>query len=758
MKKYLVLLFISFFTSDLIAQSYELYGSDTINRINVKGEKVGLWILLSNNSNGEKIKVSEGNFNQGKKEGKWRDYYANGEKKSIVEYKDGRPNGEVAMFEENGQLKESGTWANNRWNGPYKLYYSTGTIKQNFFFSKEGRRDGKQIYYYPNGKVAIEGNWDEGKENGSVSGYTIDGNICSEKTFNKGVVIEEKLIGKCPEFERVSDSLLIIELAKNSTGLNDFQTLYNSNGQKSKEGFFVNNTLSNGKTYLYDSSGKLMKVVLYKNGMFAGFEINKAPNKEDEQRLRIYEEVKKNEAFFSENLKKREEELLKVKELLNQKNKELEVKQNIIFEKSKEIQIKDEELTARLLQNQLLAKDQYIKELLIKKNQREIDIQKAANEESKVVIGSLYKNKLIKEILLQNQITENEKNAQSLKLAQQQDQLNEAELQRQKIIGNAFFAGFILILCLMLFVYKNYREKNKINNELASKNKLIEEQNSNVIAQKNLIATKNQEITDSINYAQRIQKSLLPPLDEVKRALPDSFILFKPKDIVSGDFYWFSESENKFLIAAADCTGHGVPGAFMSTIGSEKLNEAVKDSDDVSVILNLVNRGMKKVLHQTSQDDSTRDGMDISLCAFNKEMAQVEYAGANRPLWVVKKIDNRNVIESASSQQLATNNYQLIETKATKFAIGGFTEDEQIFTKHTVGLQKGDTIYIFTDGYADQFSPKDKKLMARKFKEIILSIQDKTMKEQKEHLGSFIEDWKGNMEQTDDILVIGVRV
>jgi serine phosphatase RsbU (regulator of sigma subunit) len=275
------------------------------------------------------------------------------------------------------------------------------------------------------------------------------------------------------------------------------------------------------------------------------------------------------------------------------------------------------------------------------------------------------------------------------------------------------------------------------------------EKTAEVVAQKEFIEEKNREITDSINYAQRIQRSLLPPIAEVKAVLPQSFILFQPKDIVSGDFYWFYNSlesgggkeDKTILIASADCTGHGVPGAFMSTIGAEKLNEAVKETTDVSLILNRVNRGLKKVLRQTEKADSTRDGMDIALCAFNKEMNRIEYAGANRPLWLVRK-----------------GGTDIEEIKATKVAIGGYTEDEQLFTKHTVDLQKGDSIYIFSDGYADQFSPQDKKLMTRKFKEILLSIQNKNMEEQREFLGTFINEWRGDMEQTDDILVIGIRV
>ncbi|MCE3278295.1 MAG: protein serine/threonine phosphatase [Bacteroidetes bacterium] len=317
---------------------------------------------------------------------------------------------------------------------------------------------------------------------------------------------------------------------------------------------------------------------------------------------------------------------------------------------------------------------------------------------------------------------------------EKKDALSEEEKQRQRLIIYSVSAGFALVLLLAIFILKGYRQKQKDN-------LIISAQKAEVERSKHIVEEKQQEILDSISYAQRIQNAILPPIEEVYSALPQSFILFKPKDIVAGDFFWFETRSNKILIAAADCTGHGVPGAFMSTIGSEKLNEAVKESTDVSEILNLVNRGMKKVLRQSEKADSTRDGMDIALCAFNKEMTKVDYAGANRPLWIIRK-----------------GNSEIEETKATKVAIGGYTEDEQIFTKHTIDLQTGDSIYIFSDGYADQFSPQDKKLMTRKFKEILLSIQDKTMEEQKQFLGTFIEDWRGDMEQTDDILVIGIRV
>ena len=322
------------------------------------------------------------------------------------------------------------------------------------------------------------------------------------------------------------------------------------------------------------------------------------------------------------------------------------------------------------------------------------------------------------------------------KILEQRNTLTEqlSKIQTQNLILSLFVVVLILVISLTFFIYRNFRQNKKINIELDIRNKKIETAYS-------IIGVKNQEITDSINYALRIQTSILPPLDLIKSSFTESFVLFKPKDIVAGDFYWFSETDNRLLIAAADCTGHGVPGALMSTICSEKLNEAVAITDDVSDILQATNIRLKKVLRQSDKINSTRDGMDIAICAFNKDLTQVEFSGANRPIWIIRN-----------------NNLEIEETKATKVAIGGLTEDEQIFTKHTIKLQKGDSVYLFSDGYADQFSPQDKKLMTRKFKEIILSIQNKTMEEQKEYLGSFIDEWKGNMEQTDDILVIGVRV
>lgn len=252
---------------------------------------------------------------------------------------------------------------------------------------------------------------------------------------------------------------------------------------------------------------------------------------------------------------------------------------------------------------------------------------------------------------------------------------------------------------------------------------------------------KEKEITDSIKYAMRIQQAKLPDLNTINNLLPNSFVLFKPKDIVSGDFYFLQEKSGLIFIAAGDCTGHGVPGAILSMIGSERLEEAIYKSSDTSDILGRLNIGVKRALRQSESDESTRDGMDIALCSIDRETRTVKYAGANRPIWIIKN-----------------NTKQLEEIKATKAAIGGLTRDDQYFKSHETKLEPGDTFYICTDGFADQFNGRDgKKLMTKKLKEILIGIQDQSMQEQKNYLNDFFEKWRDGSEQVDDILIIGVR-
>jgi two-component system, sensor histidine kinase LadS len=292
------------------------------------------------------------------------------------------------------------------------------------------------------------------------------------------------------------------------------------------------------------------------------------------------------------------------------------------------------------------------------------------------------------------------------------------------------------------------KEKQKI---LETQKEVLEtqvlERTAEIVEQKHVIEEKNKDITDSISYAKTIQEAILPDKEIKYRIFPDAFVLFKPKDIVSGDFYWFAEKNGKRIIAACDCTGHGVPGALMSMIGNNILNQIVNEKGITSPaeILNILHKEIYKALKQADQSNA-KDGMDIVLVTFSGE-TEIEYAGAQRPLWIIH------------NQAGTTDEQRVTEIKGDKFSIGGTqTEEERKFSNHSVSLAKGDRIYLFSDGYADQFSGDNKKLMTRKFKEILVSIQKLGMTEQEKFLNEFIEDWKGNFEQTDDVLVIGVKI
>ncbi|MFI5149776.1 MAG: SpoIIE family protein phosphatase [Bacteroidia bacterium] len=270
---------------------------------------------------------------------------------------------------------------------------------------------------------------------------------------------------------------------------------------------------------------------------------------------------------------------------------------------------------------------------------------------------------------------------------------------------------------------------------------IIQERTAEVVKQKEVIELKNKDITDSINYAKRIQEAILPTKENFKSLFPDSFILYKPKDIVSGDFYWLSEKNDKIYFAAADCTGHGVPGAFTSMIGNSLLNEIVNDKGiaEPARILDALREGIIKALKQSGKEGENKDGMDISLCCVDLKNKALEFAGAYNPLFLVR----RN---------------ELIEIKANKFPIG-ISDHQSRFTNNAMNLEKGDCIYVFSDGYADQFGGAEgKKFMRKRFKELLLSMQQQDMDRQGRTLDEAILSWKGKADQVDDILVIGVRI
>lgn len=282
--------------------------------------------------------------------------------------------------------------------------------------------------------------------------------------------------------------------------------------------------------------------------------------------------------------------------------------------------------------------------------------------------------------------------------------------------------------------------------ELREEKEKVENINKEVLEQKAVIEHKNTEITDSIKYAKNIQEALLPNLSSIHQLFPKSFVLYMPKDIVSGDFYWFAKNEYTRFIAAVDCTGHGVPGAFMSIVGNTLLNEIVNEKKLTvpGEILLELHKGVKIALNQNAQEFERRDGMDIALCAFTEGSNQIQYAGANRPLWIYRK----------------QNHYQLEIIKATKYPIGGIElEETRIYENHTIDVFEGDSIYLFSDGYADQFGgPKGKKFMLTNLQKTIFESVEQPMDKQKGNLAKAFSDWKQDAEQIDDVLVIGIKI
>lgn len=312
--------------------------------------------------------------------------------------------------------------------------------------------------------------------------------------------------------------------------------------------------------------------------------------------------------------------------------------------------------------------------------------------------------------------------------------VGEEEKKKARIIILSVASGLLLVLLFAGFIFRSLRITNK-------QKQIIEIQKTEVEKSKLIIEGKNKDITDSINYAKRIQKAMLPHRKDIWEAFPQSFLLFKPKAILSGDFYFFHKNDKSVFIAGGDATGHGIPSSLITMIALNKLEDAVSESSDTSEILSLLNKGVKTALKQSEGEDSTRDGMDIALCCVDTENRIVRYAGANRPIWIIRK--------GAISVE---------EIKATKKAIGGFTEDSQHFDSHEIKLKEGDTFYLTTDGYADTFGIGGKKIMTKRFKEILIAIQDKPMKEQEKYLEEFWETWRSGTEAVDDVCIIGIRV
>lgn len=342
-------------------------------------------------------------------------------------------------------------------------------------------------------------------------------------------------------------------------------------------------------------------------------------------------------------------------------------------------------------------------------------------------------NDNIKEVVIQKQyqyeyekkmIKDSLKSAETAKIKELK---YNQEIKAQKLYSYVGVIGSVLLVIVVIVVLRGYQIKKKSNLELADKNKVIEE--------------KSLEITDSITYAKRIQQAILPQHSEFKLALKKCFVFYKPKDIVAGDFYWMHKVGDTVLYAAADCTGHGVPGAMVSVVCYNALNRAVKEYGLINPA-DILNKTSELVIDTFSGSEDQRDvkdGMDIALCSIDFKKKELQYSGANNPLYLFRE-------------------GELMEIKANKRSVGASSRKEN-FINHTIDLNENDCIYTFSDGYADQFGgPKGKKFMFKRFKKLLLSINELSLEEQHQKIEEEFYAWKGDIFQIDDVCVIGVKI
>ncbi len=324
---------------------------------------------------------------------------------------------------------------------------------------------------------------------------------------------------------------------------------------------------------------------------------------------------------------------------------------------------------------------------------------------------------------------ENEKGLREIEALHAKDQ------KKTFIIYSAIVLG-VLFLLLLIVGFNRYQVKKRSE-------ELLSHQNEEIQHQKDVIEEKNKDITDSIRYAQRIQNAILPSKEAIKNIFPESFVLFRPKDIVSGDFYWFEDLGDYKLFSVVDCTGHGVPGAMLSVVGNNLLNKAVLDEKLImpDKLLQYLNENISHMLRQKHEDTIIEDGMDIAMCAFHVPTQTLYYSGSFNSLYHIR-------------------NGALTETKSDKLFIGNYyIQPDKKFQLHSIKAEKGDSFYVFSDGFADQFGGQNgKKFKYKPFQELLVKMQQEKMESQGEILEATFDTWKGKLNQVDDVCVIGIRI
>lgn len=332
-----------------------------------------------------------------------------------------------------------------------------------------------------------------------------------------------------------------------------------------------------------------------------------------------------------------------------------------------------------------------------------------------------------------------EESGREIERLSQQKQLDDASLSQERTKGWLLVIILVGVAVVAVLIWVKNRETKKTNTVLAT-------QKSEITEQKKIVEEQHRDIVDSVNYALRIQQAVMPSRSELKRIFPESFMIYKPRDIVSGDFWWIAEKAGVKVVVVADCTGHGVPGAFMSLIGTSLLNEIINEKSvtDPGIALNLLSDKVMKALHQNEDRANAHDGMDISLAVIDENADLLMFAGANNSLYYT------NIAG------------ELHEVKGDRQPIGFYLDKHQPFQVHTMPLGDITNIYMFTDGYPDQFCGNagtqfGKKFKYSRLKTTLSNVQNLNSIQQKEHMQKVFEDWKGNMFQVDDVLMLGIK-
>jgi serine phosphatase RsbU (regulator of sigma subunit) len=581
-----------------------------------------------------------------------------------------------------------------------------------------------------------------------------DDNIQSKADFIIGILGTDtdfywELFNMAKTRQFIQNKPIKILLFRDINSIEKSQVLY----VNIREGFKIRQVLdkTRGNNTLVISEGYEFQEAMLNFIVVGGeprFEVN-------EQRLNE-EKLKVSQLFLAQAVKTREdwEELYKVTDVALTEEKVITGQQKVVIDSQRlqiaeqEKMIMEQEERLRLLNEEIERKQKTLEQKVVVLNRQEKEIvsqkslilkqQEEVNQQNIVITDKQ------KEINIRtNQIAEQDSLISAQKVIMF-DQLKAIEKQRLLL----YFAIIALILVsgLVYYIYRGYKIKKEANIKLEEKNRLISAQKDEIQKQKeiaesqrDLISYQKKHITDSIQYAKRIQTALLPSLELFSDEI-DHFVLYKPRDIVSGDFYWVAKIDGQQMVIAADCTGHGVPGAFMSMLGVSLLNEIILNRKIIQPdqVLNILREYIIQSLKQVVQTSGIKDGMDMCVCLIDFRKNKMQFAGANNPLWIFA-------------------DGQLNEIKGDKMPVA-IHDNMPPFTNHVVDIKKGDTFYIFSDGYADQFGgPQQKKILSKNFKMLLQKVQNLPMLEQGAKINEFFEEWRKELEQIDDVCVIGIR-